>query len=86
MLRVFIEIGATFLAPFLIYGIYRFFRPDTAEAEDAKRFRPYAILTLIGVLLVAATLIGGRLMTERHTGAYVPATVKDGVLQPGRVE
>ncbi len=86
MVRVLIEVMATFLSPFLIYFIYRFFRPDLKEAEDARRFRSYQILTLIGVLLVAISLVAGRLMTERHTGAYVPAQVKDGQLQPGRVE
>jgi hypothetical protein len=86
MLRVFVEIIATFLAPFLIYGLYRFFRPDPQEVADAARWRPYQWLALTGVLLVAASLVAGRLLTERHKGAYSPAVVKDGVLQPSRVE
>jgi hypothetical protein len=86
MLRVFIEIVLTFLAPFLLYGLYRFFRPDPKEVEDAVRWRPYQWLALMGVLLVAASLVTGRLMTERHKGAYSPAVVKDGVLQPSRIE
>jgi amino acid transporter len=86
MLRVVIEIVAIFLSPFLIFFLYRLIRPDDKEVEDAKRFQPYIVLAFIGILLVAASLIIGRLMTERHTGVYVPATVKDGVVQPGRVE
>ncbi len=47
-------------------------RPDDKERTDAERFRPYAILALVGLLLVAGSLVIGRLMTERDTGAYVP--------------
>jgi hypothetical protein len=86
MWRVVLELGLAFIAPFLLFLLYRLIRPDEKERTDAERFRPYAILTLAGLLLVAVILIGGRLMTERHTGAYSPPVVKDGVVQPGRVE
>jgi hypothetical protein len=86
MARAIIEIVAIFLAPFLLFFIYRLIRPDDKEATDAKSLRPYLWMTLIGLLLVGASLAGGRLFAERKTGAYVPAVVKDGVVQPGHVE
>jgi uncharacterized membrane protein len=86
MARAVLEIVAIFLAPFVLFFIYRFFRPDEREAADRASFRPYAVLTLVGLLSIVAFFAIGRLLAERHTGAYRPATVENGVVQPGRIE
>jgi hypothetical protein len=86
MVRVVFEVVLTFLAPFLVYFVYRLIRPPEKELADAERVGPYLVLTLIGILLVGASLVGNMLLTDRGKGAYVPAVVKDGVVQPGHVE
>jgi hypothetical protein len=86
MARAVLELVLIFLSPFIVYGLYRFFRKDEAEETDAARLRPYAVLALIGLVLAGGSLAAGRLLVERKTGPYQPAVVKDGVVQPGQVK
>lgn len=85
-MRVFLEILAIFAAPFIIFLLYRAIRADSEEAEDARRLRPYLLLGLAGLMLVAAYFIVGRLIEPRTSGVYVPAEIRDGQLVPSRVD
>jgi Family of unknown function (DUF6111) len=86
MLRVYLELVGVFLLPFLLFGLYRLVRSDDKEKADAERFRPYAWLALVGLVLVIAFQLYGALNTERGKGTYHPARMEGGVLVPGRVE
>jgi hypothetical protein len=86
MLRAILELVGVFLLPFAAYGLYRLFRNDAKEAEDAQRFRPYAWLTLAGLVLVAGFIVYGMVNTQRGQGAYHPAKVENGVLVPSKID
>jgi succinate dehydrogenase hydrophobic anchor subunit len=86
MLRAFLEIAGVFLLPFLLFGIYRLFRNDAKEEADAARFKPYAWLTLAGLLLVVGFIVYSMVNTTRGQGAYHPAKVEKGVLVPGKID
>ena len=86
MNRVLFELVPIFLSPFLLFWLYRLLRPDTLEGADASNYRTYGILALAGLLLIVGYLVVDRVVDPRHTGAYHPARVENGVLVPGKVE
>jgi hypothetical protein len=86
MLRAILELVGVFLLPFVAFGIYRLFRSNAKEVEDAARFKPYAWLTLAGLVLVAGFIVYGMINTERGQGAYHPARMENGVLVPSKID
>ena len=54
--------------------------------SSAVEGMPLLPLTLAGTALVAVTLAVTATMSEKHQGAYEPAVVIDGKVQPGRIK
>lgn len=76
---------AFFLTPFAVFFVYLALRrrnPLTFAAWE----KSIPILALVGALLVAGSLIWAGVTAERSTGRYVPPSVQDGRVEPGRFE
>lgn len=86
MLRVILVNLAMFLLPFAAYIAYHSMtRVDDGKSSVIEGL-PLLPLTLAGTLLVAATLAVTATMSEKHQGAYEPAVIVNGKVQPGRIK
>ncbi len=85
MWRVIVEIGLLFLAPFAVYAIFHLAQRRWPFVAELWRGRVVSLLTIAGLVaaIVGVVLLG---VSERNQGAYVPAHVENGKLQPGRFE
>ena len=82
MIRSLVEEIALFLMPFAAFALWLMFRrkaPHDLTHWDGRGL----ILTLIGLLFVAAGLAWTGFTAERERGTYVPAHTEDGRLVPG---
>ena len=86
MVRVIVVNLAMFLLPFVIYTAFQFLtRVDDGKASVIEGL-PLLPLTLAGTVLVAITLAVTATMSEKHQGAYEPAVIVNGKVQPGRIK
>lgn len=99
MIRLFIEAGLIFLAPFLLYtglGLVRVrarrvkgARPPSlwSEIKAALEGAPYVLLFVTGAVLVLMSLLAAGTPSggkpEQH---YEPARIEDGKVKPGHFE
>ena len=86
MFRVIVVNVVMFLLPFVAYMAYQ----AATRVDDGKSSvmegMPLLPLSLAGTILVAATLAVTATMSEKHQGAYEPAVIVDGKVQPGRIK
>jgi Family of unknown function (DUF6111) len=86
MLRVILVNLGMFLLPFALYTAFQFLsRVDDGRSSVVEGL-PLLPLTLAGTILVAATLAITATMSEKHQGAYEPAVIINGKVQPGRIK
>ncbi len=85
MIRVVIENILLFLLPAIVYVVYvSVTRRDTKGALDGA---PIGWLVLAGTLLVFVTLAAfGTSSGSKPGSVYVPSELKDGKIEPGRLE
>jgi len=81
-----------FLTPFAVFFGWRFLRTATgAEKAGAveRMDTPFGLLSLIGAVLVVATLVGFALYSDMRSdplGRYEPPRLENGGVARGRVE
>jgi hypothetical protein len=86
MLREVLEPVALFLAPFAAYVLYLLMRLRYPFALSAWSRMTVSVLSLAGLAVAVAGVLGFGLLAPRHLGAYVPAHVEGGKLVPGHFE
>jgi len=87
MARLLITLVGVFLLPFLAYVAFLvLYRRDPQAMRAALRKRAILIQALVGLALMALTLIAFAVLDERKQGGYRPAEFRDGTFIPGRVE
>ncbi len=85
MIRVFLLNLLLFVAPFIVVWLWMQF--ISAKQPDATTRKIYAVAAVIGLVLVATSLIVYRTNTANAPeGNYVPPQYKDGQISPGRFE
>ncbi|TCT13601.1 hypothetical protein EDC22_101471 [Tepidamorphus gemmatus] len=78
---------ALFLLPFVVYGLYLYFsRVDPLDRASWKG-GPVYWLAIAGLLIAIAAFV----LTATYSGAppgadYTPAQLRDGRIEPGRLE
>lgn len=84
MLRLLVERGVLFAAPFAVFLIWR----EVARRQGRTMgSTPWAWLTGAGAVLVGLSLIAGALVQDDHRGeVYVPAEATPGGFVPGHYE
>jgi hypothetical protein len=82
MIRPLIDEIVLFLVPFAAFALWLIVRRK-APHDLAHWAGRGPMLTLIGLLLVAAGLAWTGFTAERDLGAYVPANIENGRLVPG---
>ena len=86
MFRVIVVNVVMFILPFVAYVAYQ----AATRVDDGKSSvmegMPLLPLCLAGTILVAASLAVTATMSEKHQGAYEPAVIVDGKVQPGRIK
>jgi len=86
MLRVFIQQLFLFLFPFLCYALWLWLSKRSNHPDRWSR-GPIAWLTLAGLVLVIAGLVGMAMVDRAPEGtSYRPSEMRDGVFVPGRFE
>ena len=86
MVRVIVLNMAMFSLPFILYTAFVLLtRVDDGKASAIEGL-PLLPLTLAGTVLVIITLAVTATMSEKHQGAYEPAVIVNGKVQPGRIK
>lgn len=85
MTRALLTELAFFLTPFAIFFVYLALRRRNPLSFAAWE-KSIPMLALAGAVLVAASLVYAGVTAERSTGRYVPPSVEDGRVEPGRFE
>lgn len=85
MTRALLGQALFFFLPFAIFFVYLLLRQRNplAFAHWEKSIPPLAIA---GLLCVVAGLVYTGIVAPRSTGVYVPPSVQNGVVEPGRFE
>lgn len=78
---------AFFLLPFVLYGFYLYFtRVDPLDRASWER-GPIYWLAIAGLLLVIGVFVATATFSGAPPGAeYTPAQLRDGRIEPGRLE
>jgi hypothetical protein len=82
--RVLLQVVLPFLAPFILFGLYRLL---VTRGRAVLERTPWFLLTVSGIVLacgslVALALVGG----DPPGGSYVPPRIEDGRIVPGEVK
>jgi len=86
MFRVFLAHLFLFFLPFFGYALWLWLSKKSNHPERWSK-GPIAWLTLSGLVLVIAGLVGMATLTRSPDGAnYIPSQMRDGVFVPGRYE
>jgi len=85
MWRAFIETALLFLSPFLAYALFLIAQRRWPWTRAVWAGPTLSRLAIAGLLIAIAGLIGLGL-ARQNVGAYIPAHVENGKLQPGRFE
>lgn len=84
MLRVWLQVLIPFLAPFVVFFVWRLL--VTRERAFLER-TPWYALTLAGVALAAVSIASLAFVTgDAPDRVYVPPHMQDGTVVPGRFE
>lgn len=86
MFRVIVVNVVMFILPFVAYMAYQALTRIDDGKSSVMEGMPLLPLSLAGTILVAATLAVTATMSEKHQGAYEPAVIVDGKVQPGRIK
>jgi hypothetical protein len=86
MWRILLEPALLFGSPFLAYTIYLAVRRRYPFAVDHWTHSAVSTLALAGLLIVVTGMLAFGLFAERHRGAYTPAHIENGKLEPGRLQ
>ena len=86
MFRVIVVNVVMFILPFVAYMAYQAATRIDDGKSSVMEGMPLLPLSLAGTILVAATLAVTATMSEKHQGAYEPAVIVDGKVQPGRIK
>jgi hypothetical protein len=82
MLRILLEVLVPFVAPFLVFFVWRLL--VTRERAFLER-TPWYILTLAGFVLAAASVVSLAFLTGSPPDeVYLPPHMEDGKVVPGR--
>ncbi len=85
MWRAIIEPALLFLAPFVAYALFHLLQRRWPFVGELWRGRVLSRLVVAGLIVaIAGVVFLGP--THLQQGAYVPAHIEDGRLQPGRFE
>lgn len=85
MIRVLVINALLFVLPFFLTWVWVKF--IAAKKPDDQTRKLYAYAALVGLVLVLASLMTYRVSTGNEPGGtYVPPTLKDGQIVPGRFE
>ena len=83
MLRIVLSYLLPFLLPFAAFFLYRLLM---TSGQPLLRRTPWIVLSLIGMALVAGTLVSFAMLGgEPKEGVYVPPQYEDGRVVPGHV-
>ncbi len=83
MLRIIISYLLPFILPFAAFFLYRLLM---TSGQPLLRRTPWFVLSVIGMALVAGTLVSFALFGgEAQEGIYVPPSFEDGRVVPGHV-
>ncbi len=83
MLRIVLSYLLPFLLPFAAFFLYRLLM---TSGQPLLRRTPWLALSLIGMTLVAGTLVSFAMLGgEVREGVYVPPHYEDGRVVPGHV-
>lgn len=75
-----------FLLPFAGYALYLALAKRAETSGRTLADTPWTWLTVVGLALVALTLLALAVLSESDTGRdYVPAEMRDGRVVPGQV-
>ncbi|PVE23063.1 hypothetical protein DC522_17740 [Microvirga sp. KLBC 81] len=85
MTRAFLQGLVLFFLPFVLFGLYLVIRRRNALAWSSWSDQSFW-LAIAGLAMVIASLIVTGLMTERHTGAFVPTHIENGRVVPGQFQ
>jgi len=85
MWRAFVQTALLFLTPFVAYALFHLLQRRWPFVRELWHGRALSLLTMAGLVVAIAGMVTLGL-TGRHQGAYVPAHVENGKLQPGRFE
>ena len=77
---------ALFVAPFVVYGAVLLLRQRYPWLAESWSRGSLAVLTVLGLALVVLGIAVFGILAERHQGAFVPAHMEGGRLQPGRIQ
>jgi hypothetical protein len=84
MLRVFLQAVLPFLAPFLLFAIYRLL---VTRGRGFLGQTPWFLLTAVGLALACASFVSlAFLGGDAPGGVYVPPRIEDGRIVPGEVK
>jgi hypothetical protein len=87
MIRVILINLLLFLLPFIIYFAYVYLVRSASKPNEPITLTPIIVLFAIGLMLVTgAVAYFIQFETGQPGQRYIPPQVKDGVLQPGRLE
>lgn len=85
MWRAIVETALLFLTPFVAYALFHSLQLRWPFVRALWHGKVVSLLTIAG-LLVAIVGVVALGLTRLNQGAYVPAHVENGKLQPGRFE
>lgn len=84
--RVAVQMIVFFLAPFVAYVGYLVLRQRYPFEVAAWSRTTVTMLSIVGLAMAGAAIFGLALLSEHHTGAYIPAHTENGQVIPGRFQ
>ncbi len=86
MWRILLEPALLFGSPFAAYAIYLALREKFPFEVEHWTHSAVSTLVLIGLAVTVAGVLLIGLVADRGQGAYVPAHIENGRIEPGRIQ
>lgn len=86
MIRAILDGLLIFLIPFAVYAGYQMIAQKDPRAAFRLTHGPAIALTLIGLGLCIAVIVGNEATKPAHTGGYQPATWENGQFRQGQTK